>query len=93
MARLLKIVGQEEIAGKIYIKNKQFDLAFKSFNMAFVRLIASSDDKAEKLIAWANIFKENFEFSIALDYCRKAYSCARTNIVRQKAVKLKYDIL
>jgi hypothetical protein len=46
MARLLKIVGQEEIAGKIYIKNRQFDLAFKSFNMAFVRLITSSDKKA-----------------------------------------------
>ena len=43
MARLLKIVGQEELAARIYIKNKQFDLAHKSCQMAFVRLVASND--------------------------------------------------
>lgn len=57
MSRLLKIIGQEEIAARICIKNRQYDLAHKSYQMAFVRLIDSNDEKAEKLIAWGKLFQ------------------------------------
>ena len=57
MSRLLKIIGQEEIAARICIKNRQYDLAHKSYQMAFVRLIDKNDDKAEKLISWGKLFQ------------------------------------
>ena len=93
MARLLKIVGQEELAGRIYTKNMQFDLAHKSYQMAYVRLIAPNEDKAKKLISWGILFGDAFEYDLAQHYFRRAFSIANSKKTRQEAVRLKFVYL
>jgi len=93
MARLLKIVGQEELAGRIYTKNMQFDLAHKSYQMAYVRLIAPNEDKAKKLISWGILFGDAFEYDLAQHYFRRAYSTASSKMTKQEAVRLKFEYL
>ena len=90
MARLLKIIGQEELAGDIYIKNRQYDLAHKSYQMAFVRLTITNNEKAEKLMVWGNHFLKGFEYDLALHYYRRAYTCATRKSLKQEAVKTKF---
>ena len=93
MARLLKIVGQEELAGRIYTKNMQFDLAHKSYQMAYVRMIASNEEKAKELISWGVLFGDAFEYDLAQHYFRRAYTAARSKMTKQEAVRLKFEYL
>ena len=47
LARLLKIVGQQELAAKIYIKKRQLELAHKCFTQVLMlKLKGSGDSKA-----------------------------------------------
>lgn len=48
MARLLKIVGQEEIAAMIFFKNREMDYADNCFKQFIIKFIG--DEKAKKFI-------------------------------------------
>ena len=93
MAHLLKSVGQEELAGRIYIKNMKFDLADKAYKMAYVRLMGTSEDKAKKLISWGILFGDAFVFHLAQDYFIRAYTAAESKMTSQEAVRLRFEYL
>ena len=91
MARLLKIIGQEEQAAHIYLKNRDYELAHKAYQMAFVRLIGNGDFKALKLLDWHASFLKDFEYEYATFYSRRAYTTATSKNIKLQAVKAKFN--
>lgn len=87
MAKLLKILGQEEYAAKIYIKNREFEFAHKAYQMAEVALVGDKNSKAKKQIEWGHHFEKDFHFDLALHYYRKAFSFADSVLLKQQALK------
>lgn len=87
MARLLKIVGQEESAAKIYFKNREMEFADNCYKQVLAKF--KGDDKAKKLIEWGGYFQNEFEWDLCLSYYRKAFSYARNIAEKQLATKHK----
>ena len=51
--------------------------------MSFVRLIATNDEKAQKLISWGKHFHTGFEYDLAQHYYRRAYTTASRSSLKQ----------
>ena len=89
MARLLKIVGQEETAALIYFKNREMDFADNCFKQVIIKY--KGDDKAKKFNEWGELFEKEFEWDLVLGYYRKAFSYALSIEEKQNALRHKLE--
>ncbi len=89
MARLLTIVGQEEIAALIFFKNREMDLADKCFKQVIIQY--KGNDQAKKFIEWGELFEKQFEWDLSLSYYRKAFRYALSIEEKQNALRHKLE--
>lgn len=87
MARLLKIIGQEEFAANIYLKKRETEYADKCYKQILSKLKGDSNDKAQNLIRWGEFFEKEYEYDLAQSYYRKAFSFAIEVPIKQEAKK------
>lgn len=81
MAKYLTIIGQEENAALIFIKNKEFEFADRALRTVFKRRCYSRNEKAEKLLKWGKLFENDVLFAFySQNYYSQAMSYA-TSIV------------
>ena len=91
MARLLKIVGQEQFAADIYFKNR--DLFFANNCCKQVLSKYKGDGKAILLIKWGEKFEKEFEYDLANSYYLMAFSYAKSIPEKQNALAHKMNLL
>lgn len=84
MARLLKIVGQEECAAEIYFKNRELYFANNCCKQVLAK--HKGDKKADILISWGEKFEKEFEYDLANSYYLMAFSYARSPAEKKKAL-------